>query len=245
MPINLSGSANRAAATVFGSGIIKSLRNQNKINEQLTEANATAQDRLQIAMNQKRDTEYQVANVKNQDAINLSKRKQHLFDVAYASYMDSQPPIDPNIPSESFTVVDENGNKVYEDRTASGAEMAAEHKVNKNDLSEAMDFGSNLAWRLTHRIYGDSPITSTMSRIGYEDLAKSGLLYDYAQYSNSFTYDDLDQFVDYVLGEEFKDGNLTAADYDGDYDNTKFMDKSRYDFIHKLRNDFKNRGGDK
>lgn len=242
MPINLSGSANRAASTVFGSGIIKALRNQNKINEQLTEANTTAQERLQIAMNQKRDTEYQVANVKNQDMINLSKRKQHLMDVASASYIDAQPPIDPDIPSESFTVEDENGNKVYEDRTVSGAEMADMNKVNKNDLSEAMDFGSNLAWRISNKIYGKSP----MSRIGYEDLAKSGLLYDYAQYSNSFTYDDLDDFVDYVLGEDYKDAyNLTAADYDGDYDNTKFMDKRRYDFIHKLRNDFKNRGGDK
>lgn len=244
MPINLSGSANRAASTVFGSGIIKALRNQNKINEQLTEANTTAQERLQIAMNQKRDTEYQVANVKNQDAINLSKRKQHLMDVAYASFMDNQPPVDPNSPDVSFSIEDENGNKsdVY---SVSPAEMADMNKVNKNDLSEAQDFGSNLAWRISHKVYGDSPIKSPMSRIGYEDLAKSGLLYDYANYSNSFTYDDLDQFVDYILGEEFKDGNLTAADYDGDYDNTKFMDKRRYDLIHKLRNDFKNRGGDK
>lgn len=244
MPINLSGSANRAASTVFGSGILKAVRNQNKISQQLTEANTTAQERLQIAMNQKRDTEYQVANVKNQDAINLSKRKQHLMDVACASYLDSQPLVDIDSPGESFIIEDEEGNESI-GRTPSGAEMSDYHKVNKHDLSEAMDFGSNLAWRISNKIYGDSPINSPMSRISYDDLAKSGLLYDYAQYSNSFTYDDLDQFVDYLLGEEFKDANLTAADYDGDYDNTKFPKSFRYDFIHKLRNDFKNKGGDK
>lgn len=244
MPINLSGQANRVTNTAFAGGLFKHLKNQNKINEQLTEANTTAQERLQIAMNQKRDTEYQVANVKNQDAINLFKRKQHLMDVAYASSMNSTSPVDFSSPDVSFSIKDENGNN-SENYTFSPAEMADVTKVNKNDLSEAQDFGSNLAWRISNKVYGDSPINSPMSRIGYDDLAKSGLLYDYAQYSNSFTYDDLDQFVDYILGEEFNDGILTAADYDGDYDNMKFMDKRRYDFIHKLRNDFKNRGGDK
>lgn len=243
MPINLSGQANRVTSTAFTGGLFKHLKNQDKLNKQLAEANSTAQERLQIAMNQKRDTEYQVANIKNQDAINLSKRKQHLMDVAYASYMDGMPPADVINPMD-IDIEDENGNKI-DTYTYSPTEIADASKVNKNDLSEAQDFGSNLAWRISHKVYGDSPIKSPMSRIGYEDLAKSGLLYDYAQYSNSFTYDDLDQFVDYILGEDYKDGNLTAADYDGDYDNTKFMDKRRYDFIHKLRNDFKNRGGDK
>ena len=234
MPINLSGSANRAASTVFGSGIIKALRNQNKINEQLTEANTTAQERLQIAMNQKRDTEYQVANIKDPTAYDWNNPK---FQ-AYLTNIDRQKASNlrrqtVNRSSEeyinsisSMTTWDEAGNFVQKP-----------FEYDKQSAKAAVELGLRLNSKIRNKTAGYSPNIETILGASNGQVAQSILdeWNDWSQLPSTASSEDLDKdmekFVDYLGSDEYYD---KYKDYDIPEENRT---KRRTDYMNKLYDD--------